>query len=132
MPEEQEEQNQEQPTPRRIPLRRLSPDYVKIYANQSEFALTPWDLQIQLGFVHGEGAGLVIEEVASLAMSPQHAKAFALAVITNVKLWEQTYGEIKLPRQILAKAVGEVNLPPETESEGESEGAGEADEPNSE
>jgi hypothetical protein len=93
--------------------RRMSPNFVSLYVNQTEFAMTPWDLQIQMSNVHGEGSSLVIEDVANLSMSPHHAKAFALALLTNVKAWEQSFGEIKLPRQVLVKAVGEENVPPE-------------------
>lgn len=104
MPEEKEQSA----TPTQ-PKRKLSPNAVRLYVNQTEFALTPWDIQIQLGNIHSEDSGLIIEELATLFMSPQHAKAFAMALLTNVASWETAYGQIQLPASIVARATGKLD-----------------------
>lgn len=103
MPEETEEHAQETPVGMKVE-KRLSPHNINLYVNQTEFAITPWDIQIQLGHVHGEGSGLVIEQVATVTMSPQHAKAFAIALATNVREWEKSNSEIMLSETIIARA----------------------------
>ena len=39
-------------------------------------------------------------------MSPQHAKAFMYALASNLQIWEDQFGSIQLPQQVVNRAVG--------------------------
>jgi len=108
MTETHEEESQEQQSHDNLPPRIRSSNYQALYINFTEFGVTPWDVHIMLGKVHGVGAqGFGIEEAAELIMSPQHAKAFLLALGANVSAWEKTYGVIELPSNALVRATGD-------------------------
>ena len=84
-----------------------SPNHVSIYVNQSEFGITPWDVHIMLGKIQGTTPeGFALEELATVIMSPQHAKAFMYALASNLQIWEDQFGSIQLPQQVVNRAVG--------------------------
>ncbi len=93
-----------QPSAGTTVTKRVAPDARNLYVNSTEFAITPWDIQMQLNHVHAEASALIIEQVATVSMSPQHAKAFAIALASNVREWESNYGEITLPEGVILKA----------------------------
>ena len=45
-----------------------------------------------------EGEAPTVSVHTRIVMSPQHAKAMLLALQDNVKKWETSFGEIKLPK----------------------------------
>jgi hypothetical protein len=91
-----------------LPPRTRSPNHQTLYVNVTEFGMTPWDLHIMIGNVHvGQFQSIGIEETAEIIMSPQHAKAFMLALTANVNAWEEAYGAIKLPASIITRTTGQ-------------------------
>jgi len=80
-----------------------SPNFRQIYANVCRTAFSNWDIQLtfSLGTNDASGAGLV-EEQATVFMSPTQAKAVAGILVQAVLQFEEKFGEIKLDDQAQA------------------------------
>jgi len=77
-----------------------------IYTNNIIVKMSRWDFLLDLGqIVDATKERLAIETQARIAMSPQHAKAFARLMNERVKLYEELYGRI--PTRQLGKEVDE-------------------------
>lgn len=74
--------------------------FVRLYSNAANMEVTPWDFKIIFGELKKSEGKLVIEQSVQITMSPQHAKALADVLSTNVREYEKTVGEIKLPRAV--------------------------------
>jgi len=83
-----------------------SPKYVTVYANQVQMANTPWDIQMVFSSFQASGNGKVaIEELATIIMSPVHAKVMAKVLITQLRAYEAQFGVIpNLPTNLELKA----------------------------
>ncbi len=91
-----------------------SPEFVSLYINNTRFGFSKWDIQMICGRVSVTTVKnqKAVEELAVIAMSPQHAKAVLNALEGNIKIYEEEYGEIIMPKdapitkeqQILASA----------------------------
>ncbi len=68
--------------------------FAKFYANSARVETTLWDMKIFFGEVVLGGSKPFIEEFASIAMSPQHAKALISILIQNVNEYESLFGPI--------------------------------------
>ena len=84
--------------------------FVRTYANAANMEVTPWDFKIVFGELKKSEGKVVIEQSVEVTMSPQHAKALAEILSSNVREYEKNIGEIKLPR------------PPERASENQQSG----------
>ena len=73
--------------------------FVRIYSNSANMEVTPWDFKIIFGELKRSEGKMVIEQSVEIAMSPQHAKALADVLSSNVREYEKSIGEIKLPPQ---------------------------------
>lgn len=82
-------------TPRRV----RSEKYTPLYINQMLFGFTSFDIQMSLMQVHGEDENLVAEEIASLTMSPQHAKAMVIPLINCIAQYEKKHGVVAMSAQ---------------------------------
>jgi hypothetical protein len=71
--------------------------FVRIYSNAANMEVTPWDFKIVFGELKRTDGKPVIEQSVEITMSPQHAKALAGMLSTNVREYETQIGEIKLP-----------------------------------
>lgn len=76
-----------------------SDKYVSLYVNQAEIGFSAWDIQISLVQVHGRTPDMVGEELATVIMSPQHAKALVIPLISTVIQYEENHGLIPVPGQ---------------------------------
>lgn len=76
-----------------------SDNYVSIYANQAEVGFSAWDIQISLVQIHGRTPDMVGEELATVIMSPQHAKALVIPLLSTVIQYEETYGLLRVQGQ---------------------------------
>lgn len=75
-----------------------------LYANQVNFANTPWDIQMIFGHLRATKVGeAVIEELATVVMSPVHAKIMAQIMRTQVERYEAQFGEINLRLDVPAE-----------------------------
>ncbi len=71
--------------------------FVVLYANNAEIETSVWDFRLTFGELRKAGSKLVAEQSATIIMSPQHAKALAGVLASNVREYEKKVGEIKLP-----------------------------------
>ena len=75
-----------------------SEKFVKIYTNAANLEITPWDFTLFFGELKKSGDKMTVEHTVGIAMSPQHAKALAGLLVTQVKEYEKQIGEIKMPQ----------------------------------
>lgn len=86
------------PTPLELPTIRTD-NFVRAYANAANLEVTPWDFKLVFGELKKISDGkTVIEQSVEVTMSPQHAKALAGILSANVREYEKSVGEIKLPQ----------------------------------
>jgi hypothetical protein len=69
-------------------------DYRIIFANHSTLRITPHELSITFGFVDEVRGGPSVQELATLVLTPYHAKLIALSLTETIKLFEQRFGSI--------------------------------------
>ena len=68
-----------------------------IYANQIQVGFTPWDIQMMFRNVYIVDTGkTTIENVATIIMSPQHAKVMTQILIQHIMDYERQHGVITL------------------------------------
>ncbi|MFZ2445467.1 MAG: DUF3467 domain-containing protein [Syntrophobacteraceae bacterium] len=76
-----------------VPQQRIKSEQFKaLYINSSMMKISFFDVAIVCGRLTEEGT---VEDLISLTMSPEHAKALMIALTTTVKKYEDTFGEIK-------------------------------------
>lgn len=82
----------------------------RVYTNQVSIEASTFDLNFIFYSKKGTASGGTKKEediVADIVMSPQHAKAFAIALSENIKKYEELFGDINL--QVNQDALNEVN-----------------------
>jgi hypothetical protein len=80
-----------------------SPEFRSIYLNHVQFGFTRFDFQMVLGSVEisrDEDAKQTTQETACVRMSPGYAKAFVQDMANTLAKYEQSYGEISIPRAL--------------------------------
>ena len=84
------------PTPTMAAVGPKAPDYREIYSNVSRVAISPWDLRLVFGqTVEGATQGqLVMQDVMTVVISPQHAKILLESWTTAMKTYETHFGEV--------------------------------------
>ena len=108
-------QDETQPQPRRASELETyrSPDAVHLYTSSTRVWASPFEFLLVFGQLD---AGINpnspnrTREVATLSMSPQHAKAVLILLAGRMKAWEATYGEIP-PAQVGLVEVPEGIIP---------------------
>jgi hypothetical protein len=79
-----------------------SPDFQSYYANSARITVNVWDFRLLLGEVEEATQELLrVSEKVKITMSPQHAKVFSRVLAENVKKYEETFGEIKVPAELI-------------------------------
>lgn len=66
-------------------------DFRAVYINSSMIRISFYDFAILCGRLTEDGT---VEDLVSLIMSPEHAKAFMIGLKQTVKQYEDTFGEI--------------------------------------
>lgn len=87
------------------PELRRSERYINIYTNQIEIGFSPWDIQLSLMQVHGRAADSMAEELATVTMSPQHAKAVIFPLLKTIMQYEEQHGVITLPTNRMSVSI---------------------------
>lgn len=101
-----EHKTEDQQTPEvlvgELPIRR-SPHYRSMFANSMNLITSHMDVRLNLGEVGPDENGTIInEQVGSVLMSWEHAKALAAILVKNVRDHEQKFGPLYLvPKQEL-------------------------------
>jgi hypothetical protein len=77
-----------------------SPNFRSIYSNQSAFGSTAFDFNMTFGEFkefNPDTKKVIVEEQARIVMSPLHFKIFAFTCAQQLKLYEDNFGEIRIP-----------------------------------
>lgn len=72
-------------------------NYISIYSNNAQLQMSAFDMRMIFGESSSAENGQQIEQKISIVMSLHHAKVFAQMLSENIKLYEETVGELKLP-----------------------------------
>jgi hypothetical protein len=75
-------------------------DFRTQYANSVRLTVSLWDFRFHFGQTE---EGFRIAESNRVIMSPQHAKMFLKVFERNIHLYEQKFGEINLPTDVIAE-----------------------------
>src|SRR5258706_14617568 len=79
------------------PSRRKIAGYLSHYVNQVQVTSSVFDIRLNLAeMIQEESGEMALDEVATIVMSPQHAKALFLLLGSNITRWEKQFGEISL------------------------------------
>jgi hypothetical protein len=81
------------------PVMTRSEKYINLYTNQVEIGFSAWDVQFSIMQVHGRTGDIRGEEVATITMSPQHAKAMVIPLMNTIFQYEEQHGVVKIPGQ---------------------------------
>ncbi len=78
---------------------KRSPNFAAIFTNNVNFAFSPIDIQMICSRTVASMDKTVeeVEEVATIIMTPQHAKAVLYALRGNLLAYEEKHGEIQMP-----------------------------------
>jgi hypothetical protein len=78
---------------------KRSPNFTAIFTNNVNFAFSPIDVQMICSRTVASMDKDVeaVEEVTTIIMTPQHAKAVLYALQGNLQAYEEKHGEIKMP-----------------------------------
>jgi hypothetical protein len=90
------------------------PSFVSLYINNTRFGFTKWDFQMICGRVSitTDKTQSPIEELAVIAMSPQHAKAVFNAFKQSLEGYEAEHGEIIISESKPPAKEGEKSVSP--------------------
>ena len=69
----------------------------EVYANTAKINASPYEFEITLGLGSGNYQG--VKPVVNIRLSPQFAKEFSEILATNVALYEENHGKIKVPKK---------------------------------
>ena len=80
-----------------------APGFVSLYANDTQVQVSPWDIRLIFGVISEPATAdrrtVIVKTIGEIRLSPQHAKAVAMILIQQLKLYEDTIGAIPLPSQ---------------------------------
>ncbi len=70
-----------------------------IYANSVQSKVSFFDVQLVLGFIEEfrPDHSVLVKNLVTVVMSPQHAKALRDALIQNINAYEEAFGTIQMP-----------------------------------
>ena len=89
-----------------IPLVR-SADYREGYANNVEMRWQLWDFLFSFGTINRTAPDKAeIVNFQGVFLSPQQAKSLANMLNKGIQKYEETFGEIKLPSDVLVTGAG--------------------------
>lgn len=78
-----------------------SESFVSLYTNDSQVQITPWDFRLIFGLIANmptaEDPSVLVNIIADVRMSPQHAKRLAMVLVQQVQNYEQNVGPIPQP-----------------------------------
>ena len=88
----------------RVALNRreeMSADFVSLYANETQVAITPWDVCLRLGLLVEGGGGvndtIVVSRLADVRMSLPHVKKLMEILTHVIEQYERQIGAVALP-----------------------------------
>jgi hypothetical protein len=94
--------------------------FLSAYSNNVAVSFSTFDVSLIFGEIIGEKDGKpVIEEFLRMSMSRDMAKALTILLNRHLKIWEQQFGEIKVPNLDTAAFLAELGAPAPIESKSE-------------
>jgi len=79
-----------------------SPHYTSVYANNVALALNFFDLSMVFGeMVDIKETVLTVEQKVRVTMPPSHAKLFLLLLKLQIEQYEEKFGQIVLPPDVV-------------------------------
>ena len=79
----------------------VSPDFVSLYANDTQFQTSPWDFRLIFGVIDAvptnENHTVVVKQTGEVRMSPQHAKKITQLLLEQLAGYEKRFGPIPQP-----------------------------------
>ena len=87
-----------------------SPDFRSVYCNNAMFQSGVFELAITFGEimeVDQEAKTATVEQKVRVVMAPLHGKLLAAALMQQLKAYEATFGELKIPQGLEVKPTGE-------------------------
>lgn len=78
-----------------------SEKFQSLYTNNANIQISYFDFRFEFRqLMPGADGGIVVERMASVVMSPQHAKAFLGVLAENIRQYEEQFGAIKMERPV--------------------------------
>jgi hypothetical protein len=78
-----------------------SEKFLSIYTNNANVQISYFDFRIDFRqILPGSDGRMTVERLASVVMSPQHAKAFLGVLAENLDQYEEQFGAITLQRPV--------------------------------
>jgi len=79
-----------------VSLEFIKSDINTLYVNNAQFAISPWDLRIDLNELQGvQEKKILVKSLVVVNMSWQFAKTFSIIMKQQVEKYEEQFGEIK-------------------------------------
>jgi uncharacterized protein DUF3467 len=79
-------------------IRNRSDYFRQIYTNNMAVSFSSWDVTITFGEIVGEQDGkTVVEETTRVVMTREIAKVLTALLANHIAIFEQNFGEIKIP-----------------------------------
>ena len=88
----------------------------EFYVNNTKFAVSPYDVQINFGLQSGSAQS--VEDVVVIRMSLQHALVVSRLLLKNLQTAEETIGRINLPESLQERLGIEEGNPDGSDAEG--------------
>jgi hypothetical protein len=89
---------------------RRSENYFRVYVNQAEMGITPFDIRISLGELVGmDGSNVVIQRHGTIVMAPAQAKIFLVSLQQTIATFERQFGVIDISK--VMQSFGNVQAP---------------------
>jgi|SRR5579884_3327122 len=84
-----------------VERREKAPNFVSLYSNDIQVQTSPWDVRLVLGSVIDpptpDDPVLRVVQVGEVRFSPQLAKRLIEIIATQLKTYEERFGEIPVP-----------------------------------
>jgi len=76
--------------------RKRSTAFASTYANSAQISVSYFDFKLTFGTIESvDEKEVVIEEIVSVSMSPEHAGALAKILSHNIELYEKNFGSLR-------------------------------------
>ena len=72
-------------------------DYRDVYCNSTKTSVTQWDIRATVGMTVDLDGSPALKEMATIIMSPQHAKAVLRTLAETIQKYEAVFGPIPDP-----------------------------------
>ncbi len=80
-----------------------SATHASVYANNVQTEVSLFDIKVSFGeFIEADGNHVIFEDKVTIILSPQHAKVLAAALAQNIGHYENQFGIINIPKEVVS------------------------------